>query len=173
MAAGLTPTAELVLLTPQPDNQRGERRQRLLHVPITPEVNSQMSLTRLELDELRSATGIREWAIYSSLDTFGSPLATFAVQTTRILERTKGESQCRICRSFQQLFPSAFLGIRQKGSGPVLGASTMSSCRGRSLWSQNPSITPCSEQSEFSQFRPDVHSGVHAAPVPEDGFSIR
>lgn len=46
---------------------------------ITPDASQLMSLTRLELDERRSGTGIRQWAIYSSLDSFTSALATFAV----------------------------------------------------------------------------------------------
>lgn len=39
-----------------------------------------LSLTRLELDERRSPTGIGQWAIYSSLDGFASALASFSVQ---------------------------------------------------------------------------------------------
>ena len=38
-----------------------------------------LSLTRLELDERRSGSGIRQWAVYSSLDGFASALASFAV----------------------------------------------------------------------------------------------
>ena len=38
-----------------------------------------LSLTRLELDERRSPTGIGQWAIYSSLDGFASALASFSV----------------------------------------------------------------------------------------------
>jgi len=46
---------------------------------ITPDSGFGMSLTRLELDERRSLTGIREWSIYSSLDSFGIALGTFSV----------------------------------------------------------------------------------------------
>ena len=45
---------------------------------ITPNSGNTMTLTRLELDETRSGTGIRHWAICSSLDS-GTALATFDV----------------------------------------------------------------------------------------------
>lgn len=46
---------------------------------ITPHSGISMSLTRLELDERRSASGIRNWSVRSSLDSFGSDLALFSV----------------------------------------------------------------------------------------------
>jgi len=38
-----------------------------------------MTLTRLELDERRSGTGIRNWQIYSSMDNYVTALGTFSV----------------------------------------------------------------------------------------------
>jgi len=46
---------------------------------ITPEANFLVTLTRLELDERRSGTGIGAWAVYSSLDSYGAALGTFTV----------------------------------------------------------------------------------------------
>ncbi len=46
---------------------------------ISVEVGYVLNLDRLELDERRSGTGIRSWAIYSSLDSFSTALATFGV----------------------------------------------------------------------------------------------
>src|SRR5687768_3493837 len=46
---------------------------------IGPQAGFLMTLTRLELDERRSSTGIRSWSVYSSLDSFASALGTFSV----------------------------------------------------------------------------------------------
>ncbi len=46
---------------------------------ITPESGYALSLTSLILDEQRSGTGIRNWSVRSSLDSFSSDLATFSV----------------------------------------------------------------------------------------------
>jgi len=46
---------------------------------ITPQTGHELSLTSLILDEQRSGTGIRSWAVRSSLDSFVSDLATFSV----------------------------------------------------------------------------------------------
>ena len=48
-------------------------------VSIEPQLGYTMSLTRIELDERRSGTGIRDWSIYSSVDGFTSALASFNV----------------------------------------------------------------------------------------------
>ena len=47
---------------------------------IATDLGYRLSLTRLELDERRSDTGIRKWAIYSSLDGFASALESFSVK---------------------------------------------------------------------------------------------
>jgi hypothetical protein len=46
---------------------------------ITPSTGFGMTLTSLVLDERRSSTGIRNWSVRSSLDSFASDLASFAV----------------------------------------------------------------------------------------------
>ncbi len=46
---------------------------------VSVEAGYVLDLDRLELDERRSATGIRAWSIFSSLDGFSTALATFAV----------------------------------------------------------------------------------------------
>jgi hypothetical protein len=48
-------------------------------VSLSPQAGFLMTVTRLELDERRSLTGIRSWSLYSSLDGFTSALGTFAV----------------------------------------------------------------------------------------------
>lgn len=58
---------------------------------VTPSANYQMTLTRLELDERRSGTGIREWAIYSSLDGYNVALTpTFAVPDDTLTRTDQG-----------------------------------------------------------------------------------
>lgn len=46
---------------------------------LTPEEGYLLTITGFELDERRSGTGIREWAVYSSLDGFNTALGIFAV----------------------------------------------------------------------------------------------
>ena len=46
---------------------------------LTPATNYDLTLTKLELDERRSATGIRSWSVRSSIDGFVSDLAVFNV----------------------------------------------------------------------------------------------
>lgn len=46
---------------------------------ITPSSGYQLSLTSLTLDERRSLTGIRSWAVRSSSNNFGSDLGNFSV----------------------------------------------------------------------------------------------
>ena len=46
---------------------------------LTPNAGFSMTLTQLMLDEKRSLTGIRNWVVRSSLDSFSSDLATFSV----------------------------------------------------------------------------------------------
>jgi cysteine-rich repeat protein len=46
---------------------------------VTPAAGKAMNLLALQLDERRSATGIRSWSIRSSLDAFASDLAVFMV----------------------------------------------------------------------------------------------
>lgn len=58
---------------------------------IEPNPGFQMTLASLVLDERRSFTGIRDWAVRSSLDSFGSDLSLFSVpddDTTRIGQTT-------------------------------------------------------------------------------------
>lgn len=50
-----------------------------------------LDLNRIELDERRSGTGIRSWAIFSSLDSYGAPLATFAVPDDAGTRTNQGE----------------------------------------------------------------------------------
>src|SRR6201995_2296863 len=46
---------------------------------VTPAAGTAMNLRALQLDERRSATGIRSWSVRSSLDGFASDIALFAV----------------------------------------------------------------------------------------------
>lgn len=46
---------------------------------ITPNLGYTMDLTRVEVDERRSSTGIRDWSIYSNVDGFTTALASFNV----------------------------------------------------------------------------------------------
>ncbi len=46
---------------------------------LTPDAGSSLTLTQLVLDERRSGTGIRNWSVRSSLDSYGADIATFAV----------------------------------------------------------------------------------------------
>jgi len=46
---------------------------------VTPHVGATMQLLGLQLDERRSATGIRSWSVRSSLDGFASDIGVFAV----------------------------------------------------------------------------------------------
>jgi hypothetical protein len=57
---------------------------------ILPDAGYTIALTRIELDERRSLTGIREWAIYSSLDGFATALATFLVPDNDLTRTNQG-----------------------------------------------------------------------------------
>jgi hypothetical protein len=57
---------------------------------VTPNSGFLLTLTRLELDERRSSTGIANWAIYSSLDLYGTSLATFTVPDNTAIRTDEG-----------------------------------------------------------------------------------
>ncbi len=57
---------------------------------IEPAVGFHMTLTRVEVDERRSGTGIRDWAIYSSVDGFTTPLASFNVPDSTATRTDQG-----------------------------------------------------------------------------------
>lgn len=59
-------------------------------VSISPQSGFLMTLTRLELDEARSGTGIRAWSIYSSLDGFSAALASFSVPDDTATRQNEG-----------------------------------------------------------------------------------
>ena len=59
-------------------------------VAISPQAGFLMTLTRIELDERRSLTGIRSWSLYSSLDGFASPLGSFAVPDDDLTRANQG-----------------------------------------------------------------------------------
>lgn len=59
-------------------------------VSIGPEAGFKMSLTRFELDERRSGTGIRDWSIYSSVDGFTTALASFNVPDNTNIRANQG-----------------------------------------------------------------------------------
>ncbi len=48
-------------------------------ITVTPAAGKTLTLTRLELDESRSATGIANWVVRSSLDSFATDLSAFTV----------------------------------------------------------------------------------------------
>jgi hypothetical protein len=56
---------------------------------LSPDAGQSFSLTRLELDERRSGTGIREWSVRSSLDLFSTDLGVFSVPDNSDVRRSQ------------------------------------------------------------------------------------
>jgi hypothetical protein len=77
--AGLTPVATADVFNSSGFSTTTRDTSDYYSVSIEPELGYTMSLTRIELDERRSGTGIRDWSIYSSVDGFTSALASFNV----------------------------------------------------------------------------------------------
>ena len=57
---------------------------------MSPQAGFLMTLSRVELDERRSLTGIRSWSLYSSLDGFASPLGSFVVPDDDLTRLNQG-----------------------------------------------------------------------------------
>jgi hypothetical protein len=70
---------------------------------ITPSTGFGMTLTSLALDERRSLTGIRNWSVRSSLDSFASDLASFAVSDN---DDTRTAQSTALGSAFQSLTSS-------------------------------------------------------------------
>jgi hypothetical protein len=77
--SGLTPVATADVFNSSGFSTTTRDTSDYYSVSIEPELGYTMSLTRIELDERRSGTGIRDWSIYSSIDGFTSALASFNV----------------------------------------------------------------------------------------------
>jgi len=86
-------------------------------ITVAPAAGRTLSLRRLELDERRSATGIRNWSVRSSLDGFATDLGTFAVPDDT---NTRSNQQIPLGAAFQNLAaPVEFriYGFTAEGSG--------------------------------------------------------
>jgi hypothetical protein len=106
-------------------------------ITITPNGGYLLTLTRIETDERRSATGIRDWAIYSSLDNYTTALATFNVPDDTLTRVNQGVD---LSSSFQNL--SSSVTFRFLATHPRLAAAH----GGWTTWSFMARSTPSLSQ---------------------------
>lgn len=83
---------------------------------ITPQSGYALTLTHVELDERRSLTGIREWAIYSSLDNFTTALGTFLVSDDENWRSDQGVDLDSPFQSLTSALEFRFYGYNAEGT---------------------------------------------------------
>ena len=86
-------------------------------VSLSPQAGFLMTLTRLELDERRSATGIRSWSLYSSLDGFASSLGSFAVPDDDLTRVNQGVNLSAAFANLASPVEFRIYGFQSEGSG--------------------------------------------------------